>query len=118
MAQRFADIPSAAPDRAQWSTHGNPLCHNRFSRFHGAPVALLELDGWTLVSVVISRDRLDRELARRGWNSADLARNSGLSAATVATARQERPISARTLGAIARALAGAPPIDDVDSLLL
>jgi DNA-binding Xre family transcriptional regulator len=70
------------------------------------------------MSVIVNSDRLDREMARRGWTSADLARTAGLSAATIATARHGRPISARTVAAIARALAGAPPIDDVDGLLL
>lgn len=70
------------------------------------------------MSLVISGKRLDREIARRGWTCSDLARAAGLSAATVSAARTGRPISPRTVGAIARALAGAPPIEEVDSLLL
>ncbi len=70
------------------------------------------------MGVLISPQRLDREMARRGWTSADLAEASGLSGATIATARAGKPISPRTAAAIARAFAGAKPVDDIDSLLL
>ncbi len=70
------------------------------------------------MGVVISPKRLDREMARRGWTSADLAEASGLSGATIAAARAGRPVSPRTLGSIARAFAHAKPLDEVDSLLL
>jgi len=70
------------------------------------------------MGVLISPKRLDREMARRGWTSADLAEASGLSGATIATARAGRPISPRTAGTIARAFARTKPLDEIDSLLL
>lgn len=70
------------------------------------------------MGVIVSRGRLEREMARRGWTSADLAEAAGLSGATVTAARAGRPVSPRTVAAIARALAGAKPVDEIDSLLL
>lgn len=40
----------------------------------------------------INRANLDRELARRGWTANDLAVASGVSAATISSARHGRPM--------------------------
>lgn len=61
--------------------------------------------------------RLDRELARRGWNASDLARAAGCSAATISGARQGRAVSSATLAKIADALREAPVISGVDAIL-
>jgi len=61
--------------------------------------------------------RLDRELARRGWNATDLARASGVSVGTISAARRGRPVSNATLGKIADALCTAPIVEGVDLLL-
>ena len=61
--------------------------------------------------------RLDRELARRGWNATDLAKASGISVGTISAARQGRPVSNATLCKIADALRRAPVVPGVDSLL-
>ena len=62
-------------------------------------------------------NRLDRELARRGWNATDLAKASGISVATISAARRGRPVSNATLSRIADALRSAPVIEGVDLLL-
>jgi DNA-binding Xre family transcriptional regulator len=72
----------------------------------------------TAMSVPINTERLMREMARRGWSRADLARAAGISAPTVTLALSGRPISPHTLKRIALALAAATPLDGVDSLLL
>ena len=61
--------------------------------------------------------RLERELARRGWNATDLATASGISVATISAARHGRPVSNATLCKIADALLKAPVIPGVDDLL-
>ena len=61
--------------------------------------------------------RLDRELARRGWNATDLAKASGISVATISAARRGRPVSNATLSRIADALRSEPVIEGVDLLL-
>ena len=61
--------------------------------------------------------RLDRELARRGWNATDLAKASGISVATISAARRGRPVSNASLCKIADALRNAPVIPGVDNLL-
>lgn len=61
--------------------------------------------------------RLDRELARRGWNATDLARASGISVGTISRAQRGRPASKATLGKIAGALPAAPIVEGVDLLL-
>ena len=62
-------------------------------------------------------NRLDRELARRGWNATDLAKASGISVGTVSSARRGRPVSNATLSKIADALRVAPVVEGVDLLL-
>jgi len=61
--------------------------------------------------------RLDRELARRGWNATDLAKASGISVGTISAARRGRPVSNATLCKIAEALRTAPIVEGVDLLL-
>ena len=61
--------------------------------------------------------RLDRELARRGWNATELARASGISVGTISAARRGRPVSNSTLSKIAEALRSAPIVEGVDLLL-
>lgn len=70
------------------------------------------------MSVVIHPGRLRQELARRGWSAADLARQADLSPPTVSAALAGRPISARSLGQIARAFLRVPPLDVIDGLIL
>jgi transcriptional regulator with XRE-family HTH domain len=70
------------------------------------------------MSVILRAEILAREVARRGWNLADLARESGVSAATITAAKAGRPVSPRSLQRIAVALASAPPLANVDELLL
>jgi lambda repressor-like predicted transcriptional regulator len=71
-----------------------------------------------VMSVILRAEILAREVARRGWNLADLARAAGVSSATVTAARAGRPVSPKSLRSIAAALASAPPLDGVDELLL
>jgi transcriptional regulator with XRE-family HTH domain len=61
--------------------------------------------------------RLDRELARRGWNATDLAKASGISVGTISAARRGRPVSNATLSKVAEALRAAPIVEGVDLLL-
>jgi transcriptional regulator with XRE-family HTH domain len=61
--------------------------------------------------------RLDRELARRGWNATDLAKASRVSVGTISAARRGRAVSNATLGKIAEALRVAPVVDGIDVLL-
>lgn len=69
------------------------------------------------MTVRLSPARLDRELARRGWNATDLANASGCSPATISAARRGRAVTSSTLSKIADALRQAPVIDGVDDLL-
>jgi transcriptional regulator with XRE-family HTH domain len=62
-------------------------------------------------------NRLDRELARRGWNATDLAKASGISVGTVSAARRGRPVSNATLSKVAEALRAAPIVEGIDLLL-
>lgn len=71
-----------------------------------------------VMSVILRAEILSREVARRGWNLADLAHAAGVSSATVTAARAGRPVSPKSLRSIAAALASAPPLDGVDELLL
>jgi len=69
------------------------------------------------LSARISRHRLDRELALRGWTAQDLVRASGISAATISAARQGRLISPTSIHRIVTALLRAPIIDGIAQLL-
>lgn len=70
------------------------------------------------MGIAVRRNVLEREIARRGWTHADLARAAGLSAATVTSATAGRSVSPRTLQLIVKALLDARPLEGVDSLLL
>ncbi len=61
--------------------------------------------------------RLRHELAVRGLQSVDIARLTGLSAATVSAAMQGRSISPRTLRKIAFTLAREPILPGGEELL-
>ncbi len=65
----------------------------------------------------VNRANLDRELARRGWTASDLAVASGISAATISSARHGRPMKHTTFHKIADALIKAPIVPGVDVLL-
>lgn len=65
----------------------------------------------------LSRERLDRELACRGWNASDLAREAGLSAATVSATRRGARIAPMTLRKIVMALLKAPTLPGAAELL-
>jgi transcriptional regulator with XRE-family HTH domain len=69
------------------------------------------------VSTRLDPNRLDRELARRGWNATDLAKASGISVGTISAARRGRPVSNATVCKIADALRAAPVVAGVDGLL-
>ncbi|HXD82335.1 MAG TPA: helix-turn-helix transcriptional regulator [Candidatus Acidoferrum sp.] len=69
------------------------------------------------MSTPIDPARLDRQLARRGWNATDLARASGISVGTISAARRGRPVSNATLGKIAHALRIATIVEGVDLML-
>ena len=69
------------------------------------------------MSVVVDDLRLRREMLRRGWSAAELARASRLSHATVCSALSGKLISSRSLACIAHALAKAPVIAAVEDLV-
>jgi transcriptional regulator with XRE-family HTH domain len=69
------------------------------------------------MTVQLDPARLERELARRGWNASDLARAAGCSIATISGARRGRAISSSTLSKIANALLQAPVVPGIDDLL-
>ena len=65
----------------------------------------------------VSRDRLDRELACRGWTANDLARAAGVSAATISGVRKGGRVAPLTLRKIAIALTQAEVVPGVEQLL-
>jgi transcriptional regulator with XRE-family HTH domain len=69
------------------------------------------------MSVVIKPDRLRYELTVRGLTGMDLARASGLSAATISAALAGRGVSMQTLRLIARTLTTLPKVAILDSLV-
>lgn len=69
------------------------------------------------MTVRLNPTRLERELARRGWNASDLARAAGCSAATISGALHGRAVTSSTLGKIAEALRTAPVIPGIDEIL-
>lgn len=69
------------------------------------------------MSVRVNGNRLERELARRGWTGQDLALAARLSPATVSAARQGRSVNLRTLSRMATALLKAPVVDGLEALL-
>jgi transcriptional regulator with XRE-family HTH domain len=69
------------------------------------------------VSVRLDAGRLRYELDRRAWTNGELAAAAGVSNPTVTAALAGRPVSPRTLRLIARALAAAPAVENVEVLL-
>ena len=70
------------------------------------------------MTIVIHSGRLRLEMARRGWNAADLAREARLGHATVSAALAGRPVAAKSVELIARALLRAPAVEMIDSLIM
>jgi transcriptional regulator with XRE-family HTH domain len=70
------------------------------------------------MSVLVHPGRLRYEMARRGWAASDLARESRLGPATISAALRGRPIAAKSLALIARALSRVPVLDLVDSIIM
>jgi hypothetical protein len=70
------------------------------------------------MSVMLQPGRLRHEMARRGWDAIDFAREARLSPATISAALAGRPISARSLGLMAQALIRVPGVDIIDSLIV
>jgi transcriptional regulator with XRE-family HTH domain len=69
------------------------------------------------VSVRLNAGRLRYELDRRAWTNAELATAAGVSNPTVTAALAGKAVSPRTLRLIARALAAAPALENVEVLL-
>ena len=69
------------------------------------------------MSIPVNPLRLRHELARRALSAGELARLSGLSAATVTAALCGRPIAEKSLRLIASALAEVPCNAQIDTLL-
>lgn len=65
----------------------------------------------------VNVNRLQRELALRGWNGVDLAHHAGLSPATVSHAIQGHPVSTATIRKVAIALSNAPVVAGAADLL-
>jgi transcriptional regulator with XRE-family HTH domain len=69
------------------------------------------------MGTTIRADWLRRALALRGMTGEDLARESRLTSATISHALNSRAVSARTISAIARALARVQPIPFTEDLV-
>lgn len=69
------------------------------------------------MAIRLNPDRLELELARRGWNASDLAKASGCSPATISGARRGRAVTGATVSRIAEALRQAPVLPGIDQLL-
>jgi lambda repressor-like predicted transcriptional regulator len=69
------------------------------------------------MSVVVNVRQLRQEMARRGWASADLARESHLSQSTISAALGGKGVTAHSVGLIARALSRVPAIGGIDSII-
>jgi transcriptional regulator with XRE-family HTH domain len=69
------------------------------------------------MSVAVNPDRLRHEMARRGWDAIDLAKQSHLSPATVSTALAGKPIAARSLALMADAFLRVPANELIDRLV-
>ena len=69
------------------------------------------------MGLVIDAAKFRREMAIRGLMARDVAATTGMSAATIAHALSGRPVSARTLRAIAVALECTQPVRLVEGLL-
>lgn len=69
------------------------------------------------MGVILLIEQLRRHMLQRGWNAADLARESRLSQATVSAALAGRPVAPSSLSLIAKALLRVPPLELIDSLI-
>ena len=69
------------------------------------------------MSVAVDPGRLKHEMARRGWQGVDLAREARLSQATISAALSGKPVSARSLALIAAAFVRTPAMAIIDSLV-
>jgi transcriptional regulator with XRE-family HTH domain len=69
------------------------------------------------MSVSINSGQLRLEMALRGWDAVDLARASRLSAATVSIALAGKPISAKSVSLIAKAITNTPADDVINRLV-
>lgn len=69
------------------------------------------------MSTPLNAEVLRHEAALRGWSASDLAKEAGLSDATVSSALAGKPISAASLKLMATALKRAP-VDEVIERLL
>jgi transcriptional regulator with XRE-family HTH domain len=77
----------------------------------------LGFTGEAVMSVVLNRAQLRLEIAQRGWTASQLAREAGLSPATLSAALAGRAVAAASLKRIAEALARAPAIDGIERLI-
>ena len=69
------------------------------------------------MSYCVNPARLRYEMARRGWNAINLAREARLSPATVSTALAGKPVSAQSLSLMVEALTRTPANDLIDRLI-
>ncbi|MGH7643422.1 MAG: hypothetical protein ACRENX_10535 [Candidatus Dormibacteria bacterium] len=69
------------------------------------------------MSAALCVERLQVELARRGWGLADLTRRSDLVVPAITAALSGRPVEPRSLGRTAVARVETPRLADVDAIL-
>ena len=69
------------------------------------------------MSIRVDVGQLRRQMALRGWDAVDLARESRLSAATISAALAGRPIAAKSLSLMAEALVRVPAVELLDRLI-
>jgi transcriptional regulator with XRE-family HTH domain len=69
------------------------------------------------MGAIVHAGRLRFEMLRRGWSAADLAKQSGVSQATVSAALNGKAIAARSVAMLASALARTPARDMIDVLI-
>jgi len=67
--------------------------------------------------ITFNLQALTAQLAARGWTNADLARASGVAASTLTSVFAGKPTPARTLRAIAKALAAEPTLPGAEGLV-
>lgn len=69
------------------------------------------------MSISVNAGQLRLEMALRGWDAVDLARASRLSPATVSIALAGKPISAKSVGLIAKAITKTRADDVINPLV-
>ena len=122
---RVGGSTCAQPSRAVRAVVGEERARGRHEsgvtlRERGSPKVWKESHGHDYVScmgVVVHAGRLRLEMVRRGWSAADLARESGISQATISAALSGKAVAARSIGLLASALARMPPSEVIDGLL-